>query len=48
MQITRALAPVAGEFKLFQRTPQWIMPLANRRYTAHNPRASPLVLPSTG
>ena len=25
----RALAPVAGKFELFQRTPQWIMPLAN-------------------
>ena len=33
MQITRALAPVAGRFKLFQRTPQWIFPLPNRRYT---------------
>ena len=33
MQITRALAPVAGRFKLFQRTPQWIFPVPNRRYT---------------
>ena len=33
MQITRALAPVAGRFKLFQRTPQWIFPLPNHRYT---------------
>ena len=33
MQITRALAPVAGHFKLFQRTPQWIFPVPNRRYT---------------
>ena len=33
MQITRALAPVAGKFELYQRTPQWIYPLANRRYT---------------
>jgi cation diffusion facilitator CzcD-associated flavoprotein CzcO len=33
MQITRALAPVAGQFKLFQRTPQWIFPLPNHRYT---------------
>jgi cation diffusion facilitator CzcD-associated flavoprotein CzcO len=33
MQITRALAPVAGQFELYQRTPQWILPLANRRYS---------------
>lgn len=33
MQITRALAPVAGKFELYQRTPQWIMPVLNRRYT---------------
>jgi cation diffusion facilitator CzcD-associated flavoprotein CzcO len=33
MQITRALAPVAGRFELYQRTPQWIFPLPNRRYT---------------
>ena len=33
MQITRALAPGAGHFELFQRTPQWIYPLGNRRYT---------------
>jgi cation diffusion facilitator CzcD-associated flavoprotein CzcO len=33
MQITRALAPVAGRFELYQRTPQWILPLGNRRYT---------------
>ena len=32
MQITRALAPVAGEFTLFQRTPQWIFPVPNHRY----------------
>ena len=33
MQLTRALAPIAGRFELFQRTPQWILPLPNRRYT---------------
>jgi len=33
MQITRALAPVAGRYELYQRTPQWIMPIANRRYS---------------
>jgi cation diffusion facilitator CzcD-associated flavoprotein CzcO len=33
MQITRALAPVASRFELYQRTPQWILPLANRPYT---------------
>lgn len=33
MQITRALAPVAARFELFQRTPQWVFPLPNRRYS---------------
>lgn len=33
MQITRALAPVAATFELFQRTPQWIFPLPNKRYS---------------
>jgi cation diffusion facilitator CzcD-associated flavoprotein CzcO len=33
VQITRALAPIAGAYKLFQRTPQWILPLPNRRYS---------------
>ncbi len=33
IQITRALAPVAGRFELYQRTPQWILPIGNRRYT---------------
>lgn len=33
MQVTRALAPLAGHFELYQRTPQWIFPLPNRRYT---------------
>jgi len=33
MQLTRALAPIAGRLELFQRTPQWILPLGNRRYT---------------
>jgi cation diffusion facilitator CzcD-associated flavoprotein CzcO len=33
MQLTRALAPVAGSFELYQRTPQWIFPLPNRRYS---------------
>lgn len=33
MQLTRALAPIAGRFELYQRTPQWIVPVANRRYS---------------
>jgi len=33
VQITRALAPVAGTYELFQRTAQWILPLPNRRYS---------------
>jgi cation diffusion facilitator CzcD-associated flavoprotein CzcO len=33
VQITRALAPLAGKFELYQRTPQWIFPLPNRRYS---------------
>jgi cation diffusion facilitator CzcD-associated flavoprotein CzcO len=33
VQLTRALAPVAGHFELYQRTPQWIFPMPNRRYT---------------
>lgn len=33
MQITRALAPVAGRYELYQRTPQWILPVGNRRYS---------------
>jgi cation diffusion facilitator CzcD-associated flavoprotein CzcO len=33
MQITRALAPVAGHFELYQRTPQWVFPLPNHRYS---------------
>ena len=33
IQITRELAPVAGRFELYQRTPQWIFPVGNRRYT---------------
>lgn len=32
MQLTRALAPVAARFELYQRTAQWIMPLPNHRY----------------
>ncbi len=32
MQVTRALAPRAAHFTLFQRTPQWIFPLPNFRY----------------
>ena len=32
MQITRALAPVAGRFELYQRTPQWIAPIPNGPY----------------
>ncbi len=32
MQITRALAPRAGHYELYQRTPQWIFPLPNFRY----------------
>ncbi len=33
MQITKGLAGVAGHYELYQRTPQWILPLPNRRYT---------------
>lgn len=33
MQITRALAPEASRFELYQRTPQWVFPLPNRRYS---------------
>jgi cation diffusion facilitator CzcD-associated flavoprotein CzcO len=33
VQITRALAPLAGRFELYQRTPQWIFPVGNRRYS---------------
>ncbi len=33
MQLTRALAPIAGRLGLFQRTPQWVFPVPNRRYT---------------
>ncbi|PTL59648.1 flavin-containing monooxygenase [Paraconexibacter algicola] len=33
MQITKGLAGVAGHFELYQRTPQWILPIPNRRYT---------------
>jgi cation diffusion facilitator CzcD-associated flavoprotein CzcO len=33
MQLTRALAPVASKFELFQRTPQWVLPLVNVPYT---------------
>ena len=33
MQLTRAIAPVASKFELFQRTPQWVLPLANPAYT---------------
>jgi cation diffusion facilitator CzcD-associated flavoprotein CzcO len=33
VQITRALAPIAGRYELYQRTPQWIFPVGNRRYS---------------
>lgn len=33
VQITGAVAPVAGQFTLFQRTPQWIMPQDNPPYS---------------
>ncbi len=33
MQLTRAIAPVASKFELFQRTPQWVLPLVNPSYT---------------
>jgi cation diffusion facilitator CzcD-associated flavoprotein CzcO len=33
MQLTRALAPIASRFELYQRTPQWVFPVPNRRYT---------------
>ncbi len=33
VQITRALAPIAAKYELFQRTPQWIFPMGNRPYS---------------
>src|SRR5262249_7070450 len=33
VQITVALAGVAGRLSVFQRTPQWIAPIPNRRYS---------------
>jgi cation diffusion facilitator CzcD-associated flavoprotein CzcO len=33
VQLTRALAPIAARFELYQRTPQWVLPLPNRRYS---------------
>jgi cation diffusion facilitator CzcD-associated flavoprotein CzcO len=33
VQITRALAGRVAKYELYQRTPQWILPLPNRRYT---------------
>jgi cation diffusion facilitator CzcD-associated flavoprotein CzcO len=33
VQITRALAPIAAKYELYQRTPQWIAPVGNRRYS---------------
>lgn len=33
MQITRAVAPIARKYELFQRTPQWVLPLANAPYS---------------
>ena len=33
VQISRELAYVAGRFELYQRTPQWIFPLPNKRYS---------------
>jgi cation diffusion facilitator CzcD-associated flavoprotein CzcO len=33
VQITRALAPIAAKYELYQRTPQWIFPAGNRRYS---------------
>lgn len=32
LQLTKALAPIAAEFELYQRTPQWILPWSNFRY----------------
>ena len=32
VQITKALAPRCRQYKLFQRTPQWVFPLANLPY----------------
>lgn len=33
VQITTALAPRCASYKLFSRTPQWVMPIANPRYS---------------
>ena len=32
MQLTKALAPIAAKFELYQRTPQWILPWSNFKY----------------
>ena len=32
MQLTKALAPTAAKFELYQRTPQWILPWSNFKY----------------
>jgi cation diffusion facilitator CzcD-associated flavoprotein CzcO len=32
MQLTRAIGPIASKFELFQRTPQWVLPLINIPY----------------
>lgn len=34
VQITKALAPRCSSYTLFQRTPQWVFPIANPRYSA--------------
>ncbi|MFG2664533.1 flavin-containing monooxygenase [Streptomyces sp. NPDC048387] len=34
VQLTCALAETAGRFMLFQRTPQWVFPKVNKRYSA--------------
>jgi cation diffusion facilitator CzcD-associated flavoprotein CzcO len=34
VQITKALAPRTASYKLFQRTPQWVFPIGNPRYSA--------------
>jgi cation diffusion facilitator CzcD-associated flavoprotein CzcO len=47
VQIVGALADVVGELQLFQRTPQWIMPMDNRPFDEDDRarfRADPLLL----
>jgi cation diffusion facilitator CzcD-associated flavoprotein CzcO len=41
IQLTQALAPIAAEFVLFQRTPNTCMPMKQVQYDTHNEQAIP-------